>query len=305
MGNDQEEYKMTIQLLKDISLIILGGFVTFIFTLLIGRVQRRQPNLVWRKFPELKNLGEGLSGQSWLIENKGKKSARNVRITFKLPDSAIFNSFEIEPSEAALQYSLQIDPDDPTVKSFIVPTFTQGVSISVSCLISKLSGKDVIISVVGEDILGSRDEVSKDDFYLRYKKFVKIYSSFYVFLIIVSVLMLGFVIFIVNQVILLKHTQSLAELHMKSKDYDGAIEIYNDWMNASIIFNESETVTYEMSVIYAKKGDLNKCLLFLEKSFSKSNNSKYFINRIQTEPSFDLLRNTTEFRDFLKKVVSS
>jgi len=101
---------MSLEILKGILLILLGGFITFLFNLLIGRMQRQQPRIVWRSFPALHIAKEELTGVSWLIENNGRKGAKNVRITFSLPPNASFKSFEIEPSEPALSYSQVDDP---------------------------------------------------------------------------------------------------------------------------------------------------------------------------------------------------
>lgn len=183
---------MTTEILKAILLVLLGGFVTFIFTLLIGRLQRRQPRIVWRTFPALHIAKEALSGMSWFIENTGRKSAKNVRLTFSLPEKATFTSFEIEVSEAALEYSLCDDSDKPSRKSIIIPTFTQGVSLSISSLITGLRDEKISLSVVGEDIVGSeKSDVSKEDIGKLHRWAVKIYGVYFAVLALMVIFFWG------------------------------------------------------------------------------------------------------------------
>lgn len=292
---------MAIGILKDILLVLLGGFVAFVFTLLIGRVQRRQPRIVWRTFPALHIAREGLSGISWFIENTGRKSAKNVRLTFSLPEKAQFTSFEIEASEAALTYSPCDDLDKPSMKSIIIPTFTQGVSLSISSLISGLSDETVNLSVVGEDIVGSEESgVSEEDIEKHRRRFIKMNVAFYAVIMLMITVFIGFNFFMMSETMHYKNTESIADLYVKAKDYDTAINIYETFRKNHLYFVKSETTTYALARLYALKGNAQKSIILL-----KQLDAKYFEKRIEEDAGFDAIRSTPDFQDYLKRLKAS
>lgn len=287
---------MPIEILKDVLLLLLGGFVTFLFSLLIGRLQRQKPRMVWRTFPALHIAKEGLSGMSWLIENTGRKSAKNIRLTFLLPEKAKFTSFEIEPSETALEYTIQDSPDKPFLKSIIIPIFTQGVSLSISSLISGLGYDTVNLSIVGEDVVGSEERgFSQEDIEKRHRRFIKMYGAFYAVSTLMTIVFLGFMFLMMSNVMHYKNTEFIADLYVKAKDYDTAINIYETYRKNCLDFIVSDTVTYELAKLYALKGNTQKSVILL-----KQLDAKYFENRIEQDSSFDAIRSTPEFQDYLK-----
>lgn len=292
---------MTIGILKDILLVLMGGFITFLFTILIGRIQRLQPRMVWRTFPAIHIAREGLSGISWLIENTGRKSAKNVRVTFLLPEKASFTSFEIEPSEPALSYSLSDAPSKTSMKSIIIPIFTQGVSISISSLISGLGDDIAKVSIVGEDIVGTeKSGISEEDVEKRRRRFSKVYVALYGLMILSTVFVLALASFMSIEVMKYKHTEMIADLYLKAKDYDTAINLYETYRKNQVLGRDWGLSDYQLARIHALKGDKQRSILFLQQ-LPKKNYEK----RIEQDPGFDNIRSSPEFQEYLRKLKAS
>ena len=274
---------MGLELIKSIFLVLLGGFITFVITLITGRIQRRDPNIEWRKFPDLQIASEGLTGISWLIENNGRKSAKNVRVTFQLPETAQFQSFEVEASESALKLDVTEEQGQPS-KSIVIPIFTQNVAIGVSCLVSNLLNRDIAVSIVGEDIVGTKTkEITKDYQKERFKSFRKVYWVVNSFLFLFMAFFIIFFGFLMHGRMQLANTESIVALFIKHKDFDGAISMYDTFRKNNILFRNSSSVYFRLAQIYGYKNDTKNCLKFLKKTIGKIDEGKFYKNLIETD----------------------
>lgn len=291
---------MTLSLIQSIFLLLVGGGVTFVVSLLIGKIQSNKPRITWRKFPELHIKGEALSGLNWLIENTGGKSAKNVHLSFSIPDGSVFKSFEIEPSEAAMVYS--IENSISTIKKIIIPTFTQGVSISISSLISGIDENSVNLSIVGEDVVGfEKTGMSYKQIDRRGRLIIKVYTIFYILIIACGIFFIGALLFFFNDVIHFQNAKFVADLYLKENDFAAAIEVYDNFKNNTILPNMvSPTVNYEIAKIYASKCDALNSVFFLEQLKTKS-----FTKLIKQDKTFNSIKNTPLFLEYMKKLKKS
>lgn len=289
---------MNFGIIKDVMLVLLGGFFTFLFTLVLNRIQRKEPNIEWRRLPQLSIPSHNLVGISYLIENNGRTKAKDITIKITIPKGATFQSLEVEPSEQAMKYTIHDSPSGNS-KTVIIPNFTNKLSLSLSCLIANLSDKDIDISIVGEDIVGKEKKDLNKKRIEKFSKYIAVaYLVIYLTVIvggIVAVSSIGVIGFELHQ---MEQNDHIAAFHVEKGDYDGALKIYKSYLENSLLNKNSPIVNFKMAVIYAKMQDVKNCIECLKVSSNKMN-IKRLINQ---EPSFKVLNKENEFKEFLKSI---
>lgn len=134
-------------MMTEIILLIVGGVITFLSTMLFNRMSQRKPKMVWFTPPPIHFKNEGLDALQIVIFNDGNAPAKNVRVIVKLVDDAHFNSVEVHPSENALAYSTpSINPLE-----ILIPRVPSGSSVSLSCIVQTVKESKSEISLVGDD----------------------------------------------------------------------------------------------------------------------------------------------------------
>lgn len=282
---------MDFPFLKDIVLLISGGVVTFVITIATWKFQRKQPKITWHSLPELSFGKEHKKAISWVVGNSGNKSAKGVRILFRIPDEFEFSSFNAEPSEQALEYT--IDEPTPQKRIVSVPLFTHDVSINVSCIVpDNMTHEKIELSIVGEDVLGKeaqpQDKGSALSFVAR--------TIMPIFSIIVFV---GLPLYIVGFLLSLtsySNTRDLARIYLEIGKPAEARRVYADFQDSSF-FNTKPLIRYELARIFAIENNAESSIEILV----SLKNSGYLNNSIlSADPAFDSIRKNKEFIQLVK-----
>ncbi len=123
-------------MVKEIALLIIGGFVTFVFTYFINRLSLRKPNLLWRILPPVALPSQNLTAFNILISNQGNLGVKNVRTVISFPREAEIKSVEIQPSESALTFERRNVEEKNLVECFFPYFHSQ-----IECMFSLLAAK--------------------------------------------------------------------------------------------------------------------------------------------------------------------
>ena len=115
-----------VSLLKDLSLLIVGGLITLAVTVIASRIQTRKPRLVWRLLPPVSFPSQGLTAFNVTIANDSAADAENVRVVINHPQEAAIQSFEIQVSESAMAYNV-VDSERPNQLAVSFPLFARGI----------------------------------------------------------------------------------------------------------------------------------------------------------------------------------
>lgn len=291
---------MEFSLVKDIFLVIIGAFFTFVFTLLILRLQKKKANITWRKLSNINIPANNLTGINWIIENQGNKSAKNVSIQLKLSGNEKFETIDCQPSENALVFTHNTNVELNKL-NINIPVFPNGLSLDISSLVKDLSG-NIEISIVGEDIIGKEHKVS--DRSEKFKKITNLISIIMVGVYVVSVLgMFTFVAVLLNSRLEYEQTRSIANLYLSNGDKEEAINLYESYSKNSILFKDTPSLLFEVLAIYGQAGDKEKVVSYINKlseELKKESAIKY-IHFLETSSSFDQFRKDKEFIESLEK----
>ena len=251
--------------LRDVSLIILGGFITFIAQFFANKLSKAKPKLIWRKFPFIK-FKDGTISACWIVENIGNAPAEEVKIGIEVGQNGILNDISVFPSETAIDYSIKKEKSKGNI---LIPFLNEASSISISASISNLENENINISIVSKNVKGIE---AKESIIARKldKYYPKITIAYFVFIIIIfGALVLAGILSIYDTFHEVQ-VEHLAGLHIKLKDYDGAIDIYKNFLNKTLLYNNKGIILYKIAKLYALKGDQKSCLVYLNKAFTKS-----------------------------------
>jgi hypothetical protein len=89
----------------------------------------------------------------------------------------------------------------------------------------------------------------------------------------------------------------IADLYLKAKDYDSAINLYETYRKNQVMGLDSGLANYELARLYALKGDKQRSILFLQQ-LARQNYGK----RIAQDPAFDSISSSSEFQEYLSKL---
>ena len=285
---------------KDIFLVIFGAILTFVFGVLILKIQNKKPKITWRRLSAIKIPVNNLTGISWIIENQGSKSAKDVTILLRLSDETRFESINCNASEEALDYSCNVN-DIGTELILKVPVFVGGVSFDISSLIKNLDN-NISISIVGNDFVGKEYKPFGESQKIKtiFNKINILLFAVYTFSIF---LMIGILFYITSSTIQYEQTKSIANLYIDKGDYREAIRIFEEFSNKSIMYSKSSSYYFNILSLYAKLGEKNKVISLMRlllKKIDDSYSSKY-VYYLETNSDFDKYRDDNEFKLELDK----
>lgn len=291
---------MDFGLVKDIFLIIIGAFFTFIFTLVVLKVQQKKPNITWRKLSNIKIPANNLTGINWIIENQGNKSAKNVSVQLKLGAIGKFETIDCQASENALNFTRNTN-NDSDMLSIDIPLFPQGISFDISSLVKDLTG-NIEISIVGEDFIGKEHQVKDNS--EKIKKYYNIISLALISVYLLSVFgLIIFMGFILNSKLEYEQTRSIANLYLSNGDKDEAIKLYESYSKNSVLFKETPSLLFEVLSIYGNSGDKVKVISLINKLSGdlKNKSASHYIHFLETAKAFDQFRKDKDFINALEK----
>jgi hypothetical protein len=276
---------------KDVILILVGGLVTFLVTLLINKIQSKKPLIVWRILPPVSFVSQGLMAFNVNIENRGSKSARNLKAVINFPQDAKIDSFEVQTSEKAMTYEI-LKSDNANKFEIYFPYFNKGLECILVFLIKNVNVPNIDISIVGdEDVIGAeRGIISPVESSTIWRLIIKF--NFFTALLIMAL------------VAFVKYTDSLersndnylqqmdiAEVYFENGKYDLALKeygkIYERWW-----LHERPRLYYKTALTYAALNDTGQVILYLTKI---KQNDEILFRFALTDKAFDNMRNAREF----------
>lgn len=269
---------------------MIGGFAgalcTFLFNLLLGKLQRRRPNVEWLKFPPVFLKGEGLTAVNWVIENDGSVAAQNVVAAFSLPGKAAFRSFNVTPSEEALVYSVEeVGQAKRVIK---VPNFNNGVHFSVAAIIEGLCEDETDLSIVATDVVGSeRKGMTEERFRTLSARLTKVYICCYAATLMILMAAVIMVSYVINEKGKYEIVSSVADLQLRAGDTEGALRSYSDFQSKAVLFKDSCATKYKMAAIHAKRGETDKAVTLLLEVIADRRELR---TTIKCDPAFSTVR---------------
>jgi len=290
---------MDFALVKDIFLVVIGAFSTFLFTLLIMKLQKKKPDITWRKLSNINIPANNLTGINWIIENQGNKSAKDVSIQLQLGEHGKFETIDCQASESALIFNSEINTNSNEL-SINIPVFPNGISVDISSLVKDLSG-NTQISIVGEDFIGKEHKIDDKSDKLRKitNKLMMLIVGVYAFTVLGMFIFIGMLI---NSRLEYEQTRSIANLYLDNNDKHEAIKLYESYSQNTLLLAKTPSLLFEVLSIYGKSGDKEKVVSYinkLSKDLNKESALKY-IHFLETSHSFDKFRKDKEFIDALQ-----
>lgn len=285
---------MDITLIKDISLVLAGAFVTFLFTLLVLKIQNKTPKITWRKLSNLHIPANNLTGVNWIIENQGNKSAKKIRILVKLSDGSSFKTLDCISSESALEFTKDVN-DECNEAIIIIPIFPHNLSLDISALISDCND-EIEISIIGEDLLGKEHESSEPNKVLI-KRFKSIMNFMLLIYFIGIIATFVFIVVLFDARLKFEQTKSIANLYLKSNEADEALNIYKAFNENTLLMKDSPAFMLETIKIYTatdKKDKVISTMNEILRNARKEDVSKY-LHFLQTDTALDKYRKDSEF----------
>ena len=287
---------MDFTLVKDIFLVVIGAFSTFLFTLLVMKLQKKKADITWRKLSNINIPANNLTGINWIIENQGNKSAKDVSIQLQLEEHGKFENIDCQASESALIFNSEISSSSNEL-NITIPVFPHEISIDISSLVKDLSG-NTQISIVGEDFIGKEHQI--DD---KSEKIRKITNKLMMILVgVYALTVVGMFIFLgllTNSRLQYEQTRSIANLYLENNDKDEAIKLYELYSQNTLMLARTPSLLFEVLSIYGKSGDKEKVISYINKLSEELNTESAikYIHFLETSNSFDGFRKDKEFND--------
>jgi hypothetical protein len=293
-----------LAIMKDLGLVAAGGFVTFVVTLAVNRVQGRKPSLVWRLLPPVFFPSQELASFSISIENEGPKNARDVTVVVSCPQHSHIDSLEVQLDEKAATHEV-IDTKKGNEAMVKLPCLHAGLSCIVSLLATELDPQDIRVSVVAQDSVGKEKPSGAGGPRSRVMRVIESLSPVVALvgmLFVVAAYGVFFVILGLSQVDYLQELD-IAQLYMETGHADLAIATYEQ-MERDMWFPSSARPYFDMLLpggarhyyllasAYADLGNVESCVHYLRKAASLDSG---LIELAVTESVFDNVRSTPEF----------
>lgn len=281
-------------MIKEILLLLAGGAITFVFTLLLNRISRRRPKLVWRILPPVHLPQENVTALQIIFVNEGDAPATNVRVIVGLGSKERIESVYVHPSEAAIDYLFP--SKNPLELQF--PRLPSQSNVTLSCIVHGPQEPAPKISIVGDgDTVGSEAESpSQERIQKMRRRLLKAYGSMYALLIFV---MLTFVFWIIALSIEYRTAQqqiALGDLYYRSGDYESARHIYSD-INSRWYEPPIYVVFVKLAAVANAQGRKQVAYDYLE-NIPDQHWETAFLHL--SDPAFDSIRDESRFKELNK-----
>lgn len=277
-----------VSLLTPTVLLILGGLITLVVTIVANRIKTRAPRLVWRLLPATSFPLQGITAFTVAVTNDGAVDAENVRAVINYPKEALIESFEIQPSEAAMAYDFT-DSEKPNQLVVTFPLFARGTDCIFTFLGKGLDPKDLKISILVKRVIGRQGKPENSGRIARsLSRSLVIVSSLAIFVIILAVVYVE-----VINLAAINYIQGLdiAELYGSTGHQDKAIAKYED-MARYAWFPSKIQLYYRLAAAYARSNDAQRAMLYLQKLAQKT---PEVLEIVAADKSFDMLRSDPQF----------
>lgn len=286
---------------KDIVLLLIGGGITFIFAFVLNRLSRRKARLTWRILPPVHLPSQELAAFNLIIANRGTEVAKNVRVVIELPYETKIDSLEIQPSEAALRYSLSTREDQQNKIDVEFPSFQSSVDCVFSFLARKSDVNEIKVSITAEqNIVGEADkDISREAINRIRKTFLFTYLGMIGVTALITIFFAIWTLSLANSRREYLHQADIGDFYYASGQYQKALELYTKIPDKWYMLYSSG-LRYRMARVYAQlnnKSNAINCLI----EISKTGDVELAIFAL-TDPSFNTIRNTKEFNEFAKKI---
>lgn len=281
-------------MIKEILLLASGGAITFAFTLLMNRFSRRKPSIVWRTLPPVHFPKAGLSAVQIIIANEGDAPATNVRTIVTLEKDGRFESVDVHPSEAALEYSC---PSSAGPLELQLPRFPSQANVSLSCIVQSSKEPTPQISIVGDgDIIGAEAQlVSPERMHRMRTRAMKMYVAAYAFVILSVLLLASWFTAIGVEYRASQQQIVLGDLYFKNGDYESARRIYSEI--SSRWYEPPRFIAFVKLAAVAAAQDRNQAAIeLLDQVPSDQWNH---VQLLLSDPIFDSLRSQPDFKELL------
>jgi hypothetical protein len=280
-------------MISEVLLLLIGGVVTFAFTLILKRISKHKPRLVWMAPRPILLPNVGLAALQVTIFNDGDAPALNIRAIVWFDKEERFESVHIEPSEAALEYSC------PSTNPLEVrlPQLPTGASVSLSCFVRSVEIPNPHISIVGdEDVVGNIYTPK------RFNKMERIINRVNVagagFMLLVTLILTVWATFVIHERADVLAEMSIADLYFANHDLDSAQRVYNG-ISPPWYMPKMGVIYVRQAAIAAAQGRNAVAISILkEVPHNQWDDLRMFL----FDAVFDTLRNEPEFQKFMAEI---
>ncbi len=286
---------------KDILLLIIGGVITFIVTLVVNRISRRVPCMTWRFLPPVHLQSQGLTAFNIVIANTGNESATNVESVIELPDDAQIDSLEVEPSQSSLKYTITKNAEHKNKIAVTFPRFHSNVDCVFSFLARKKDLTDLNVSITGDgDVIGEEDKgLTPESMKKLHRRMNYIGYGCMAVLIIIT---FAFVVWILASSIAFDGSMqkiAMGDIRYNSGDFQGALETYSQGSEKWSLPVEP-ALKYRMARTYAQLTNEVASVVCLKDLIDHDHVEAAAFCLI--DPAFEKIRQTKEFTALSKEI---
>jgi hypothetical protein len=283
-----------IIILKEVLFMLFGGIVTFCFAFILIKLKDRQAKIYWESLPPLVISNQNLVGESWIVENDGKISAKNIRILVKAPEQSTFSSIDLVSSVDALKYNIE-DGKSSSEKIITIPTFTQGVILKITSLMTDVGEDPVLFSVIGEDIIGhEKIRTEKKSVWLSVATYFT--ASYIIFFTAIAIYIQVSVHNNEQNYTNFLRDSSIVRLYVSSGNIEGGIKYLHDFKRSNTNTRYILPLDYELAKLYALSNNQSEALSILTKLNIEGVLVESLLN---TDPAFKSINKHPKFIEMI------
>jgi hypothetical protein len=287
-----KELIMNTGITKDIFLLLAGGLITLVVTVITNRIQARKAFLTWRLLPPVMFTAQGVTTFNLAIENSGSADAENVRVAIQYPKETIVESFEVQTSEKAMAYEILTSGNG---NEFLVEfsTFPKDLDCILAFLARNINPDDIVVSIIGKEVVGKEktaDYKTKSEQFRRFSLLINVFSLVISLLLLGGTVVYSYVIGLANA----NYAQSLdiAELYIETGHPELAIQKY-EGLTREWWFPTTTQMYYRLASAYALTNDSEKSVHYLRIAITKDAG---ILSLLKVDSAFDGIRSTDEFK---------
>lgn len=288
-------------MIENIALLVIGGVITFLFTFVYRRLTQRSVHLTWRILPPVHLPSLELVAFNVIAANRGNDVAKNVRVIIALPQNSEIGSLEIQPSEAALRYSLNVHKEEKNKIDVEFPFFQSGVDCVFSFLARKSVTDGILVSIVAEeDTIGEPEKSFSPHETERLSRRIRYTSAVTTgFIVLFALIFSLWIVIVGNSRRDYMHQMDVGDLYYETGQYQKALEQYSKVPDKWYIPNMN-VLRYRLARTYAQLNnplDAVEYLMELQEHGAKDL-AAYAI----TDPSFKSIAKSKVFLEFIEEV---